>query len=77
MSRALFLFPSTHMAMWAEEVAEEASLPAELVPAPPGSEALCDLALQTFDHLEGAVRTALVEAGVDFTRPAASPPPTE
>lgn len=75
-TRAVFLFPTTHMALWAEEVAQESSLPVELVPAPPGSDALCDLALETFDHLGPAVEAALTAAGVDFIRPAATPPPT-
>lgn len=75
MSRVLFLFPTTHMAMWAEEVAGESSLPVELVPAPPGSEGLCDLALQTFAHLDTAVSDALTDAGVDFSRPPAAPHP--
>lgn len=56
------------MALWAEEVAGERGLPVELVPAPPGSDALCDLALETFPHLGEAVAAALTEAGVEFSR---------
>lgn len=75
MSRALFTFPTTHMALWAEEVALEAALPVELVPAPPGTPALCDLALETFPRLADEVEAALAGAGVDFTRVAGSPSP--
>ncbi len=76
MSRAVFLFPTTHQALWAEEVAGEAGLPVELVPAPPGSPALCDLALETFPRLDGNVRAALAAAGVEFTPYERPPPPT-
>ncbi len=76
MSRALFLFRTTQMALWAEEVAEESSLPAELVPAPPGSDALCDLALQTFARLGDEVEEALDAAGVEFSRVSPTPPPS-
>lgn len=75
MSRAVFLFPTTHMALWAEEVAGERGLAVELVPAPPGSDALCDLALETFERLEDTVSAALTEVGVDFSRPRESPRP--
>lgn len=75
MSRAVFLFPTTHQALWAEEVAGEAGLAVELVPAPPGSRALCDLALETFPRLEAEVTAALSGAGVEFSRFEAAPPP--
>ena len=75
MTRAVFLFPTTHMALWAEEVAGEAGLPVELVPAPPGAVGLCDLALETHEHLADPVTDALRGAGVDFTRPRGAPSP--
>jgi hypothetical protein len=68
MDRALFVFPTTDMAMWAEEIALELSIPAELVPAPAGSEALCDLALETFKDQAGHLAPALEAAGVEFSR---------
>jgi hypothetical protein len=76
MSRALFTFPTTDMAIWAEETALGEGIPAELVPAPPGSEALCDLALETFARHADRLTSALEATGVDFSRwsPVPSPP---
>ena len=68
MDRALFVFPTTDMAMWAEEIALEQDIPAELVPAPTGSDALCDLALETFKDQAGRLAPALEAEGVDFSR---------
>jgi len=64
MDRVVFTFDTTHHALWAEEVARERDVPAEVVPAPPGANARCDLALETFvaDHPRLAV--ALAEEGV-------------
>ncbi len=42
----VFVFKTTHHAMWAEDVAREQSIPAEVVPAPPQSEAKCGIALK-------------------------------
>ena len=68
MNRALFVFPTTDMALWAEEIAGEHGIPAELVPAPPGSEALCDLALETFADQAALLVPALQAERVDFSR---------
>jgi hypothetical protein len=67
-SVALFTFETTHHALWAEEVAGERGIPAEVVPAPPAARARCNLALET--HPEDAARMAraLGEAGVPFGR---------
>lgn len=43
----VFTFATTHHALWAEEVARKAGIPAEVVPAPPGRIARCDLAIET------------------------------
>ncbi len=43
----LFAFDTTHMALWAEEVARDEGIPADDEPAPPQLEALCSLALTT------------------------------
>lgn len=76
MNRAVFTFPTTDMAMWAEETAKEEGIPAELVPAPAGSEALCDLALETFPRYDGRLTAALEAVGIDFSRwPVAASPP--
>jgi hypothetical protein len=42
----LFTFASTHHAIWAEELAREAGIPVEVVPAPPTARARCNLALE-------------------------------
>jgi hypothetical protein len=43
----IFTFDTTHHALWAEEIAREAGIPAEVVPAPPAARARCNLALET------------------------------
>lgn len=63
---ATFVFDTTTAALWAEEVAREAGIPAEVVPAPPESRALCDLALVTFDDRAEALASAMGRAGVSF-----------
>ncbi len=68
MTRGLFLFATTDDALWAEEVAGEVSIPAELVPTPPGHEALCDLALETFPDRMDELERALDSAGVQSQR---------
>ena len=45
--RRIFTFDSTHHALWAEEVAREREIPAEVVPAPPAAHAKCNLAIET------------------------------
>lgn len=65
---AVFTFETTHLAMWAEDVARERDVPAEVVPAPPEARAKCGLALQTLperaEELEGALR----DEGIEFER---------
>lgn len=49
----LFLFDTTHHAMWAEEVAVERQIPVEVVPAPREAEAKCGVAIRTVpDRIE-------------------------
>ena len=64
----LFLFDTTHHALWAEDVARKREIPAEVVPAPADAKAKCALALQCLAvnliDLEGA----LTEEGVSFHR---------
>lgn len=47
MTVCLFTFDTTHHALWAEEVAAERGIPAEVVPAPPATRARCNLALES------------------------------
>jgi hypothetical protein len=62
----LFLFETTHHALWAEDVARERELPAEVVPAPAAAKAKCGLALQTLPHLRSALAEALDGEGIAF-----------
>lgn len=65
MSR-LFTFETTHHALWAEEVAGEAGIPVEVVPAPPGAHARCNLALATLPEELERLGGELERAGVPF-----------
>jgi hypothetical protein len=65
----LFTFDTTHMALWAEEVAQEAGIPAEIVPAPPGTRAKCGLALATLEKFVDPLADVLDDAGVVFYVP--------
>ncbi|MBI4540636.1 MAG: DUF3343 domain-containing protein [Gemmatimonadetes bacterium] len=60
----LFVFDTTHHALWAEDVAREREIAAEVVPAPAESGAKCDLALRTFPTLIPTLEGALLEEGV-------------
>jgi Protein of unknown function (DUF3343) len=46
-ARRIFTFDTTHHALWAEEVARERDIPAEVIPAPPAAHAKCNLAIET------------------------------
>lgn len=65
-TQRVYLFDTTNHAMWAEEVALERSLPAEVVPAPPEADAKCGLALRTLVEHAGSLESALREEGVPF-----------
>lgn len=67
--QALFTFDTTHMALWAEEVARDGGIPAEVVPAPPEAKAKCGLALATLRPSVDALSQALSAAGVEFYPP--------
>ncbi|MGH8525375.1 MAG: DUF3343 domain-containing protein [Gammaproteobacteria bacterium] len=60
----MLVFDTTHHAMWAEEVAREEGVGAEVVPAPEGTDAKCGLALEVlpddFDRLIPALDKARV-----------------
>ena len=59
-------FDTTHHALWAEEVAQERGIPAQIVPAPSEAAAKCDLALETLPATLPRLKEALREAGVVF-----------
>jgi hypothetical protein len=65
-SPTLFTFETTHHALWAEEVAGEAGIPAEVVPAPPEAAARCTLALETLPEEVVPLAAALDAAGVPY-----------
>lgn len=77
----LLTFATTHHALWAEEVAAERGIPAEIVPAPPAARARCNLALETLPETGDALAGALADEGVPFEvwweaeAPPLSPPP--
>ena len=66
--RATLVFDSTTAVFWAEEVAEDAGIPVEVVPAPAESAAKCDLALETSVRRVDALEAALTEEGVPYRR---------
>jgi hypothetical protein len=67
-ARATLVFDTTTAALWAEEVARDAGVPAEIVPAPAEAVAKCDLALETLTaHME-ALEAALGGHGVPYRR---------
>lgn len=61
-----FVFDTANSALWAEEVAREAGLPVEVVPAPAAAGARCDLALVTPTDCAARVAEAMAEAGVTY-----------
>lgn len=66
MERIFFTFSTTHHALWAEEVAHTASVPCEIVPAPPDAHARCNLALEVFQEDVTRFSEALEGEGVEF-----------
>lgn len=65
---ATFVFDTTTAALWAEEVAMGAGVPAEVVPAPSDARAKCDLALMTRAERARDLESALETEGVPFRR---------
>lgn len=64
MANPVFTFDTTHHALWAEEVAQEAGIPAEVIPAPPAARARCNLALETLPEDAARLAHALAAEGV-------------
>lgn len=62
----IYLFETTHQAMWAEEVAREGGIPAEVVGAPADAKAKCGLALRTVGEHCQALQVAMQEQGIEF-----------
>lgn len=66
MTTRLLVFDTTHHALWAEQVAQEGSFGAEVVPAPAEADAKCDLALEVLEEDADALLAALMNAAVPF-----------
>ncbi len=64
--RTVFTFETTHHALWAEEVAGERGIPVEIIPAPPGANAKCNLAIETLPEEIERLAQVLGEEGVPF-----------
>jgi hypothetical protein len=62
----LLTFDTTHHALWAEQIAIERGLAAQVVPAPPESAAKCDLALEVLAEDLQPLMAALADSGVEF-----------
>ena len=62
----LYLFDTTTSAMWAEDVAADRNIPAEVISAPADAKAKCGLALQTTVEYGPTLEAALREEGVPF-----------
>ena len=61
---AILIFDTTHHAMWAEELARENGIAAEVVPAPEQAEAKCGLALEVLPDSIEQLTTVLDREGV-------------
>ncbi|HEU0015222.1 MAG TPA: DUF3343 domain-containing protein [Longimicrobium sp.] len=64
--RRVFTFDTTHHALWAEEVARERQIAAEVIPAPPAARARCNLAIETLPDDVDRLAAAFTEEGVPF-----------
>ncbi len=63
-----FVFDTTNAALWAEELARDAGIPAEVIPAPEDARAKCDLALITLWEHAAELARVLEDAGVTYRR---------
>ena len=64
MAHPVFTFDTTHHALWAEEVARDAGIPAEVIPAPPAARARCNLALETLPEDVDRLAATLAVEGI-------------
>ncbi len=61
---SVFTFDTTHHAMWAEDVAREQAIAAEVVPAPPDGGAKCGAALRVDRRQREELAAALGSEGI-------------
>jgi len=69
----IFTFDTTHHALWAEEIARDAAIPVDVVPAPPTAGARCDIALETLGECVEPLAELLHESGITFGTYAVKP----
>jgi hypothetical protein len=62
----LYLFETTHQAMWAEDVARDSGIVVEVVGAPADAKAKCGLALRTAPSDCSRLKGAMEAQGIDF-----------
>jgi hypothetical protein len=62
----IYLFETTHQAMWAEDVAREGGIPAEVVGAPADAKAKCGLAIRSVGAHCRALELAMQAQGIEF-----------
>jgi hypothetical protein len=62
----IFTFDTTHHAMWAEQIALDLRLGAQVIAAPAAAQAKCDLALEVLEEDSEQLRSALDAQGVAF-----------
>lgn len=60
----ILTFDTTHHALWAEELAREAGILVEVIPAPAAAKARCTIALETYPEAAGQLSRVLENAGV-------------
>lgn len=63
---SVFTFDTTHHALWAEDVARERSIAAEVVPAPPEGGARCGAALRVSGRQQDELASALGNEGIPY-----------
>lgn len=61
-----FTFPTTHHALWAEDVAQERGIPADVVPAPRSAQATCGMAIRTSEDRARELAEALDQEGIEY-----------
>ena len=66
MTHPVFTFDTTHHALWAEEVAQQAGIPVEVIPAPPAAKARCNLAVALLPEDVERLSDELRAQGVPF-----------
>jgi hypothetical protein len=60
----IFTFDTTHHALWAEQIALDLRLGAQVIPAPAAAKAKCSLALEVLEEDTETLREALDAQGV-------------